>query len=108
MSITGFIANEDFWSPPPFPPYRIDFAKNRKKSESTQNGLKRQEIEKNKILKIFLSFFSGGGHQAAKKIFRFLAELGNSESILIFSDFLQNRSDRGGRGVGGTKNLRLR
>ena len=40
MSITGFIANEDFWSPPPLPPYRIDFAKNRKKSESTQNGLK--------------------------------------------------------------------
>ena len=28
------------------PPYRIDFAKNRKKSESTQNGLKRREIEK--------------------------------------------------------------
>ena len=34
---------------PPLPPYRIDFAKNRKKSESTQNGLIQQEIEK-KIL----------------------------------------------------------
>ena len=45
MSITGFIANEDFWSPP----YRIDFAKNRKKSESTQNGLKLREIEKKKF-----------------------------------------------------------
>ena len=29
MSITGFIANEDFGPPP----YRIDFAKNRKKSD---------------------------------------------------------------------------
>ena len=27
----GFIANEDFWSPAPPPPYRIDFAKNGKK-----------------------------------------------------------------------------
>ena len=34
---------------PPPPPYQINFAKNRKKSESTQNGLKRREIEK-KIL----------------------------------------------------------
>ena len=43
----GKIANEDFWSPPrPSPPYRIDFAKIRKKSESTQNGLIRREIEK--------------------------------------------------------------
>ena len=30
----------------PLPPYRIDFAKNRKKSESTQNGLKPREIKK--------------------------------------------------------------
>ena len=45
MSITGFIANEDFGPPP----YRIDFAKNRKKSESTQNGLKRREIEKKNL-----------------------------------------------------------
>ena len=30
--VYGFIANEDFWSPyPPLPPYRIDFAKMRKK-----------------------------------------------------------------------------
>ena len=44
----GFIANEDFWPPPrpSPPPYRIDFAKIRKKSESTQNGIIRQEIEK--------------------------------------------------------------
>ena len=28
------------------PPYWIDFVKSRKKSELTQNGLKRQEIEK--------------------------------------------------------------
>ena len=49
------------------PPYRIDFAKNRKKSESTQNGLKRREIEKKncplvtpprkKLRKIFKNFF---------------------------------------------------
>ena len=44
----GKIVNEDFWPPRPSP-YRINFAKNRKKSESTQNGLKRREIEK-KIL----------------------------------------------------------
>ena len=56
---------------PPSPPYRIDFAKNRKKSESTQNGLKRREIEKKifapwwpppeknleKFSKIFLKIF---------------------------------------------------
>ena len=51
----------------PPPPYRIDFAKNRKKSESTQNGLKRREIEKKKfcpfvtprkkLQKIFKNFF---------------------------------------------------
>ena len=53
--------------PCPSPPYRIDFAKNRKKSESTQNGLKRREIEKKiapwwlpprkKLRKIFKNFF---------------------------------------------------
>ena len=42
----GKIANKDFWSPLHLPPYRIDFAKNRKKSELTQNGLIRREIEK--------------------------------------------------------------
>ena len=49
--------------------------------------------------KIFESFFRGGGHQGAEIFFfQILAELGHSESILIFSNFLQNRSDRGGRG----------
>ena len=59
------------FGPPRPPPYRIDFAKNRKKSESTQNGLKRREIEKKifapwwpppeknleKFSKIFLKIF---------------------------------------------------
>ena len=63
MSITGFIANEDFWSPPPLPPYRIDFAKNRKKSE----------------------FFSGGGSLRGKnfffEIFNFLDVSDDSEQL---------------------------
>ena len=42
----GKIANKDFWSPLHLPPYRIDFAKNRKKSELTQNGLKQRKIKK--------------------------------------------------------------
>ena len=64
----GKIANEDFC---PSPPYQINFAKNRKNSESTQNGLKRREIEKKifapwwpppeknleKFSKIFLKIF---------------------------------------------------
>ena len=58
-----FYRKRGFWPPP----YRIDFAKNRKKSESTQKGLKRREIE---------NFF-----------FRFLAVSGHSESILIFFRF---------------------
>ena len=41
----GKIASEDFLPPP----YQINFAKNRKNSESTQNGLKRREIEKNLV-----------------------------------------------------------
>ena len=42
-----FYRKRGFLVPPaPPPPYRIDFAKNRKKSESTQNGLKWREIEK--------------------------------------------------------------
>ena len=40
-----FYRKRGFWPPP----YRIDFAKNRKKSESTQNGLKRREIEKKNL-----------------------------------------------------------
>ena len=35
-----------FAPPAPPPPYQINFAKNRKNTELTQNGLKRQEIEK--------------------------------------------------------------
>ena len=38
-----------FAPPRPSPPYQIDFAKNRKNSESTQNGLKRREIEEKKL-----------------------------------------------------------
>ena len=58
-----------------------------------------------KFLKIFLSFFRGGVTKGQKFFFRFLAVSGHSESILIFSDFLQNWSDRGGRGGGGAKIL---
>ena len=32
-NIVGFIANEDMWSPPAPPPYRIDLSKNRKNLE---------------------------------------------------------------------------
>ena len=62
-----------------------------------------EQLSKNfqKIFENFSKFFSGGGHQGAKFFFRFLAVSGHSESILIFSDFLQNRSDRGGGGGGG-------
>ena len=58
-----------------------------------------EQLSKNfqKIFENFSKFFSGGGVTKGQKFFfRFLAELGHSESILIFSEFLQNRSDRGG------------
>ena len=56
----------------------------------------------NNFQKIFKkSFFGGGVTKGQKFFFRFLAVSGHSESILIFSDFLQNRSDRGGGGAGG-------
>ena len=60
------------------------------------------------LKKNFESFFWGGVTKGQNFFFRFLAELGHSESILIFFDFLQNRSDREGGGAGGTKNPRLR
>ena len=56
----------------------------------------------NFLLKNFQkNFFLGGVTKGQIFFFRFLAVSGHSESILIFSDFLQNRSDRGGGGAGG-------
>ena len=66
-----------------------------------------EQLSKNfwkKILKIFLSFFRGGVTKGQKIFFRFLAELGHSESILIFFPIFCKIDPIGG----GTQNPRLR
>ena len=55
------------------------------------------------FLKSFQSFF-GWGVTKGQFFFQFFAVSRHSESILNFSNFLQNRSDRGG-GAGDQKSL---
>ena len=42
----GFIANEDFWSPP----YRVDFAKNRKKIRKDRKHIEKVGEYPNKLI----------------------------------------------------------
>ena len=55
-------------------------------------------------MKIFLSFFLGGGSPRGKFFFQFFTVSCHSELLLNFSDFLQNQSDRRRGAGGGTKN----